>query len=121
MATTGEEYGLLGSDYYATHPIYPLDHTVSEIDIDPLSFMLGRTRDVSMIADQTEFAAVVRNVAAKQGRVVTPDPAPELGSRYRSDTLSFARAGVPIVYVQGGVEVRGRPAKWGRDQLTAFF
>ena len=121
LATTGEEYGLLGSEYYATHPVYPLARTVAEIDIDPLSFMLGRTRDVSMIADQTELTATVRDVAAKQRRIVTPDPAPELGSRYRSDTLSFARAGVPIIYMQGGIDVRDRPPGTGRAALGRYF
>jgi Zn-dependent M28 family amino/carboxypeptidase len=121
IATTGEEYGLLGSQYYATHPLFPLDRTVTEIDLDPLSFMQGRTRDVSMIADQSDLTAIVRRVASGQHRVVTPDPEPELGSRYRSDTLSFSRAGVPVVYMQGGVEVRGRPRGWGRDYLARYF
>lgn len=121
MATTGEEYGLLGSEYYATHPIYPLRKTVAEIDIDPLNFMLGRTRDISLVADQTELAPIVRQVATARGRVVTPDSSPEEGSRYRSDTLSFSRAGVPAVVLGNGIDVIDRPPGWGKATLATYF
>lgn len=121
IATTGEEYGLLGSEYYATHPAYPLAKTVAEIDVDPLSFMLGRTRDIALVADQTDLAAVVRKVASAQGRTVTPDSSPEEGSRYRSDTLSFSRAGVPVVVLGNGIDVIGRPSGWGKATLAAYL
>jgi Zn-dependent M28 family amino/carboxypeptidase len=121
VATTGEEYGLLGSEYYAGHPVFPLAKTVAEIDLDPLSFMLGRTRDISLVADQTELAGIVRQVAASQGRVVTPDSAPERGNRYRSDTLSFARAGVPVVLLGNGIDVIGKPPGWGEQTLAAYY
>ncbi len=121
LATTGEEYGLLGSEYYASHPAYPLAKTVAEIDLDPLSFMLGRTRDIPLVADQTELADVVRRAAAAQGRRVTPDASPEAGSRYRSDTLSFSRAGVPVVLLGSGVDVIGKPPGWGKAALATYF
>lgn len=120
MATTGEEYGLLGSEYYAAHPVYPLARTVADIDIDPLSYMLGPTRDISLVADQTELAAVVRRVAAAQGRVVTPDSEPEAGMRYRSDTLSFSRAGLPVVLLGNGIDVIGKPPGWGQAKLADY-
>jgi len=121
LATTGEEYGLLGSEYYGAHPAYPLTRTVAEIDLDPLSFMLGRTRDISLVADQTELAGVVRDAAAAQGRTVTADSAPQEGNRYRSDTLSFSRAGVPAVLLGNGVDVVGRPPGWGKARLAAYL
>jgi Zn-dependent M28 family amino/carboxypeptidase len=114
ISTTGEEQGLLGSEYYATHPSYPPAKTVAEIDMDPLNLMIGATRDISLVADQTELADIVRRVAASQHRIVTPDSAPEQGNRYRSDTLSFARAGVPVVLVSGGLDVIGKPKGWGQ-------
>jgi len=120
MATTGEEYGLLGSQYYATHPLYPLAHTVADIDIDPLSYMLGATRDISLVADQTELARTVREAAAAQGRTVTPDTLPEAGMRYRSDTLSFSRAGLPVVVLGNGIDVIGKPPGWGSRQLDDY-
>ena len=113
LSTTGEEQGLLGSEYYAAHPVFPLAQTVAEIDLDPVSFMLGATRDISLVSDQTELADVVRQAAASQNRVVTKDSAPEQGNRYRSDTLSFARAGVPVVLIAAGLDVIGKPAGWG--------
>ncbi|HZT03523.1 MAG TPA: M28 family peptidase [Steroidobacteraceae bacterium] len=120
ISTTGEEQGLLGSEYYATHPVYPLAKTVAEIDLDPLNLMIGATRDISLVADQTELAAIVRRVAASQHRVVTPDSAPEQGNRYRSDTLSFARAGVPVVLVSGGLDVIGKPRGWGQHAFDVY-
>jgi Zn-dependent M28 family amino/carboxypeptidase len=120
IATTGEEQGLLGSEYYATHPLYPLAKTVADIDLDPLSFMLGATRDISLVADQTDLSDVVRRVAASQHRIVTTDSAPEQGSRYRSDTLSFARAGVPVVLISGGLDVIGKPKGWGQHALDLY-
>jgi Zn-dependent M28 family amino/carboxypeptidase len=120
LATTGEEYGLLGSEYYASHPAYPLANTVAEIDIDPLGYMLGPTRDISLTADHTELADVVRQAAASQGRVVTPDSEPEQGMRYRSDTLSFSRAGLPVVVLDAGIDVIGKPQGWGKEKLAEY-
>lgn len=120
ISTTGEEQGLLGSQYYAMHPAYPLARTVAEIDLDPLNIMIGATRDISLVADQTELADVVRRVAASQHRVVTPDSAPEQGNRYRSDTLSFSRAGVPVVLVSGGLDVIGKPKGWGQHAADVY-
>ncbi len=121
LATTGEEQGLLGSQFYATKPVYPLAKTVAEIDLDPLSFMFGATHDISLVADQTQLADVVRRVAAAQHRVVTPDSSPEQGNRYRSDTLSFSRAGVPVVLLGNGVDVIGKPAGSGQRALDDYF
>jgi Zn-dependent M28 family amino/carboxypeptidase len=120
MATTGEEYGLLGSQYYAAHPVYPLADTVADIDIDPLSYMLGATKDISLVADQTELAGIVREAAAAQGRTVTPDTLPEAGMRYRSDTLSFSRAGLPVVVLGNGIDVIGKPPGWGSRKLDDY-
>lgn len=121
MATTGEEYGLLGSQHYANEPVVPLGSTVAAIDIDPLNVRLGRTSDVMLVADQTELSAYVRRAAAAQGRVVVGDSAPELGNRYRSDTLSFARAGIPIVYAESGMNARDRGEAWGKAQTDRYY
>jgi Zn-dependent M28 family amino/carboxypeptidase len=120
LALTGEEQGLLGSKYYATHPLFPLARTVAEIDLDPLSYMLGATHDIGLVADQTELAKVVREVAASQRRVVTADSQPEQGNRYRSDTLSFARAGVPVVLVSNGLDVIGKSAGLGEAPVRCL-
>jgi Zn-dependent M28 family amino/carboxypeptidase len=120
ISTTGEEQGFLGSEYYATHPLYPLAKTVAEIDLDPLNMMIGATHDISLIADRTELAAVVRRVAASQHRVVTADSEPEQGDRYRSDTLSFARAGVPVVLVGGGLDVISKPKGFGQHAFEVY-
>lgn len=120
LSTTGEEQGFLGSKYYVRNPVRPLAKTVAQIDLDPLNFMFGATRDIGLIADQTELAATVRLVAASQNRIVTPDPAPEQGNRFRSDTLSFARGGVPVVLVSAGLDVIGKPSGSGQRSLDLY-
>ena len=82
--------------------------------------MFGRTKDISLVADHTELAEVVRQAAASQGRVVTPDSEPEQGMRYRSDTLSFSRAGVPVVVLDAGIDVIGKPHGWGKEKLAEY-
>ncbi len=64
--------------------------------------------------------AIVREVAAAQGRTVHGDPFPDRGSFYRSDQFELAKVGVPVVAVRGGPNYVGRPAGWGKEQLERF-
>jgi Zn-dependent M28 family amino/carboxypeptidase len=112
MAVTAEESGLLGSKYYAEHPIYPLRQTVGGINMDALS-VAGPTRDVVIIgAGKSELDGYARHAVAAQGRVIVPEPTPEKGFYYRSDHFSFAREGVPMTYFEAGMDLvqGGRPA-----------
>jgi Zn-dependent M28 family amino/carboxypeptidase len=114
LAVTAEEQGLLGSAYYAEHPIVPLEDTVAVINIDVLNY-IGPTRDITVVGyGASELDAHVDAAAAKHGRRVMPDQRPEAGVYYRSDHFNFAKKGVPALYpnmgrdlVEGGVE-RGR-------------
>jgi len=121
LAVTAEENGLLGSKYYATHPLYPLRNTLANINIDGLN-CYGRTKDVVSIGEGfSSLDGVLAQEAAAQGRVVKPDPEPEKGYYYRSDHFSFVRQGVPALYAESGVDYLDRPAGWGRrrrDQYT---
>lgn len=102
VALTAEEQGLLGSEYLAANPIFPLDHIVGGLNIDtPL--LAGPARDVSVVGGgKSELDLFLARVLAKQGRSATPDQSPQAGFYYRSDHFSFAKRGVPMLYVEGG-------------------
>ena len=122
LSVTAEEKGLLGSQYYSEHPLYPLSKTLAEINMDGLN-VLGRTRDIEIIGlGQSSLDEVVQAVAAEQGRVVMPDSEPEKGFYYRSDHFNFAKQGVPALDPDSGVDYIGKPAGWGlqmRDKFTS--
>lgn len=121
LAVTAEEKGLLGSKYYAENPLYPLEKTVAAINMDGLN-TYGRTRDVTVIGlGQSTLDDVLRLAAARQGRRLRPDPEPEKGFYYRSDHFSFAKVGVPALFLNSGIEYIGKPAGWGlkkREEYT---
>jgi len=105
MAVTGEESGLLGSEYYAANPIFPLDHTVGGLNMDALS-LAGPARDVSVIGgSKSELDGYLRQALADLGRVETPDSSPQAGYYYRSDHFSMAKRGVPMFYVKSGLDL----------------
>ena len=121
MAVTGEEQGLLGSDYYATHPIYPLTKTVAAINMDALNIW-GKMKDITVIGyGSSELDEYVEQAAAEQGRRVRPDPSPERGSIFRSDHFSFAKQGVPVIYTSPGVDHIEHGEKWGREKIDKYI
>ncbi len=102
MATTAEEKGLLGAEYYADHPLNPLATTVADINIDALR-AYGPARDVSMMGyAESGLSDLWAQLAVAQGRRFTPDANPPAGSFYRGDQYQFARVGVPAVGVRSG-------------------
>jgi Zn-dependent M28 family amino/carboxypeptidase len=114
LSTTGEEKGLLGARWYAEHPLYPLEKTLCDINMDSLN-SFGRTRDlISVGLGQTNIDARLEDIAHRHGRIVRGDAEPEKGYYYRSDHFEFARAGVPAVYADSGEELIGAPADEGR-------
>jgi Zn-dependent M28 family amino/carboxypeptidase len=122
LAVTGEEQGLLGSQYYAEHPLYPIARTVADINMDAMN-TLGVTNDiVSVGLGKSTLDEVVAAVAKEQGRVVKGDPEPEKGFFYRSDHFSFAKEGVPAFDPNEGIDYAGKPAGYGmkmRNEFTA--
>ena len=97
MAVTAEESGLLGSRYYAEHPIYPLGKTVGGVNMDGLN-VLGRVRDFVLTgAGKSEIEDMAKPLVVAQGRRISPEPNPERGGYYRSDHFSFAKLGVPML------------------------
>jgi len=117
---TAEEKGLLGAKYYATNPLYPLNKTVANINIDGVN-QWGRTRDITMVGDDNStLIDVLRSVAATQSRVVNPDPESEKGFYYRSDHFEFAKEGVPALYTDSGVDYIGKDANYSKQKRDEY-
>ncbi len=105
LAVTAEEEGLLGSDYYAQNPVFPLNKTVANLNMDAFS-AAGATHDVSIVGrGQTEIEDYVERSAAKFGRVVKGEGNPTSGGFYRSDHFNFVKVGVPGLFMGSGSEL----------------
>jgi Zn-dependent M28 family amino/carboxypeptidase len=125
FAPTAEEQGLLGSAFYVKNPVYPINKTVANINND-LMLPFGRMKDVMVTGyGQSELDEYVRDAALIQDRYIFPDPNPETGMYFRSDHFSFAKAGIPSLFVRGNCEheIHGREwmAKKEKDWLSNFY
>ena len=120
LAVTGEEQGLLGSDYYAQHPLFPVASTVADINMDEL-LAFGPMRDLTITGyGQSELDEYARAAAKEQNRYVIPYQHPETGSFYRSDHFSFAKVGVPALYAKGEFESRLHGKAFAEKQRKDF-
>ena len=100
-AWTAEESGLLGSEAYASQPLFPLETTVANFTLDILQ-TAGLARDVIQVGEgQSELEQDLAHAAALQGRTVTPENLPENGLFFRADHFSLARRGVPVLLIMG--------------------
>jgi Zn-dependent M28 family amino/carboxypeptidase len=105
IAYTAEEKGLLGSEYYAANPVFPLEKTVAAFNMDGLN-VNGPARNVTIVGwNQDDLQDDLIKAAKKQGRVVQAEEHPESGSFYRSDHFSFAKRGVPVLYSDSGEDL----------------
>jgi Zn-dependent M28 family amino/carboxypeptidase len=122
LSVTAEEQGLLGSDYYAKHPIYPLNKTVANINMDGIN-PLEKTKDIIITgAGQNDLEDYVAEIAKAQSRYLAPEAHPEAGHYYRSDHFSLAKVGVPALDCSGGIDVIGKGKEYGKkleDDYTA--
>ena len=122
MATTAEEAGLLGAKFYALHPLYPLDKTLADINIDTVN-PWGKTHDIEDLSNNNSTLDDLLAAAAKRnGREMKPNSQPEKGSFYRADHFEFSKRGVPSLYTGGGTDFIGKPANFGqqkKDDYTA--
>ena len=118
-AWTAEERGLLGSETFGVHPLYPPEKMAANLTLDILQ-TAGPARDVVLVgAGQNDLEKDLEAAAAAQGRSVTPDAKPERGLFYRADHFSLAKRGVPtllLMGIGGGVDL----VKGGRDAGDAW-
>lgn len=105
LLVTAEEKGLLGSEYYAASPLYPLETTVGVLNLDAPS-PAGPARDFSAAGDAaSDLQDMLINEGQAQGRTFKPDPRPEAGGFFRSDHFPFVRAGVPAISFRSGQDL----------------
>jgi len=115
-----EEQGLLGSKYYAENPTFPAGRIAANINYDGGNIW-GHTHDVTFIGlGKSSIDGIVEAIAAEQGRTVKPDQFADRGYFYRSDQFSFAKIGVPALYLDTGTEFVDRPAEWGKEQVNHY-
>ena len=120
VAVTAEEQGLLGSEYYAQEPLVPLDQTVAGFNFDAM-LPIGPTEDIVVIGyGSSELEDILAAEAEARGMYLTPDPNPEAGYYYRSDHVTLARRGVPMLYADSGSVHAERGAEYGAQIETAY-
>jgi len=105
LAVTLEESGLLGSEYYAQHPVFPLAKTVGGVNMDAL-YVGGPAKDITVQGgDKSELTAVLRRAERAMGLRESPEEGPEKGFYYRSDHFSLAKRGVPMLDLKRGTDL----------------
>ncbi|MES2327341.1 MAG: M28 family metallopeptidase [Pseudomonadota bacterium] len=112
LAVTAEEKGLLGSEYYAHNPLFPIAKTAGVINTDG-GQIWGRARNFTISGNaKLDLLDMLVDEGKKQGRYYSPDPHPEAGHFYRSDHFSFAKVGVPAIsFGEGNDLVNGGIAR----------
>lgn len=121
LAVTAEESGLLGSKQYAEDPPFPMSKTVAGINIDAMS-TAGATDDIVVVGfGNSEMDTYLNKVAVPQGRTLVAEPTPEKGFFYRSDHFNLAKKGVPMLYAEAGMKVRGKPEGYGEAEADRYL
>jgi Zn-dependent M28 family amino/carboxypeptidase len=117
---TAEEAGLLGSTWYTRRPLVPLQRTVAALNLDGVN-LWGETHDIGAVGlERSTLGITFETHAGALGLRVSGERAPEKGFFFRSDHFPFARAGVPALFFDHGIEFRGRPPGWGVATLSRF-
>ncbi len=120
LAVTAEEQGLLGAKFYANNPLYPLNRTLANINIDGVN-QWGRTSDIVIVGyGNSTLDNILTELAERQGRTIVPDPEPEKGFFYRSDHFEFAKQGVPALYTDAGTNYIGKPEGYSEQKREEY-
>jgi Zn-dependent M28 family amino/carboxypeptidase len=120
IATAAEEAGLLGSGWYAQSPLFPLEKTVAEINVDGAN-LWGETNDFTVHGvERSGLGPFARSRAEEMRLTLVPDQEPEKGFFFRSDHFPIARAGIPALYFSHGSDYRDRPEGYG-DSIQAEY
>jgi Zn-dependent M28 family amino/carboxypeptidase len=101
MAVTGEEQGLLGSAYYAANPVFPMNKTLANLNLDEMNVYGRDDNRIQVIGyGYNTLEDMLKDAVAKQGRTIVPEAEPEKGTYFRSDQFSFVKKGVPALYTK---------------------
>jgi len=115
-----EEQGLIGSEWYANNPTFAPGKIAANLNYDGGNIW-GETHDVTYIGlGKSSIDQIVELLLHEQGRVVLPDQFADKGYFYRSDQFSFAKIGVPAMYLDPGTDFVDRPPEWGKQQMDYF-
>jgi Zn-dependent M28 family amino/carboxypeptidase len=119
IATTGEERGLLGADYFAAHPTVPRKSIVGLVDLDMPLLTYDFTDVVAYGADESTIGKTVAGAAASMGIAVSPDPMPDQSLFVRSDHYRFVLRGIPALFLMTG-QANGGKAAW-QEYFARFY
>lgn len=120
LASTAEESGLLGSSWYAEHPVHPLARTAAVLNIDGAN-LNGPTRDIAPLGvDRSQLGPLLEAAAHEERMTVTPEQHPEQGMFFRQDHFPFARGGVPALAFDHGLDYLEKPEGWGEEWYEQF-
>jgi len=115
-----EEQGLIGSEWYASNPTFAPGKIAANLNYDGGNIW-GETHDVTYIGlGKSSIDQIVELLLSEQGRVVMPDQFADKGYFYRSDQFSFAKIGVPAMYLDPGTDFVDRPPQWGKQQVDYY-
>lgn len=120
LAVTAEEKGLLGSKYYASHPVIPLARIALNLNFDMIPPLGIPESVVTTGAERTTVWKKVQALAERNRLEIEQDQRSHLGIFYRSDHFSLARAGVPAFSVGCGMKIKGKPADFARKAMQEF-
>lgn len=120
LSVTAEEQGLLGSQWYAQNPIYPIKNTIANINMDGAA-IIGRMKDLTITGfGQSEMDDLAAEEAKKQDRYILADQEPEKGYFFRSDHFCFAKVGVPALYAKGSYDHREKGKEFAMEKRKEF-
>ena len=112
IGLTAEESGLLGSAYLAEYPPFEYGEVIGGLNLDAFP-AFGKAKDITIVGyGSSELEAILNKHASVEGKYLSPDKSPEAGYFYRSDHISFAKKGIPMIYADPGTDlVEGGLAK----------
>jgi len=120
MATTAEEAGLLGAKFYAEHPLYPIEKTLADLNIDTVN-PWGKTVDIEDLSNgNSTLDDMLADAAKRNERIMKPNSQPEKGGFYRADQFEFSKVGLPSLYTGGGSQVIGKPVGFGKQKKDDY-
>lgn len=121
LSVTAEETGMIGSQYYAAHSLFPANKTIANLNYE-LFLPMGRMRDVTITGfGQSELDNYVKEAAKEQDRYIIAEPFPENGMYYRSDHFRFAQIGVPSLFIKGWQDSRAHGKEWAKQQINKYW
>ncbi len=121
LSVTAEETGMTGSAYYAQNGLFPPEKTIANLNYE-LLLPMGKMKDVTITGfGQSELDDYVAESAKEQDRYIIEEAFPENGMYYRSDHFSFAKVGIPSLFIKGWQDSREHGKDWAKQQVKNYW